>query len=210
MHKKVVKGSLSELFINPRQILLYPHKLNLRNQFTYHYSSRTYTTTTSRLFLGKVNSVRMGRTNDPVLIQSSSGVAENHLNPVGQHAHQHGNINQKWVSSLSNTSTNNKPVNGDSPHKLSSSSSAPANSSTPPQSSIDLNDKAMLMGKFQFLSLLLVMVCANFFFLDTTLSLDVRNKLGLRGIMPPAVDTHDTQIERCLARIRAKDHNLDK
>lgn len=42
------------------------------------------------------------------------------------------------------------------------------------------------------------------------MSLDVRNKLGLRGIMPPAVDTPDTQIERCLARIRAKTENLDK
>lgn len=46
--------------------------------------------------------------------------------------------------------------------------------------------------------------------LDTTLSHDLRNKLGLRGVMPPAVDTPDTQIERCLARIRAKNENLDK
>jgi hypothetical protein len=28
--------------------------------------------------------------------------------------------------------------------------------------------------------------------------------------MPPGVDTHDIQIERCLARIKAKTENLDK
>jgi malate dehydrogenase (oxaloacetate-decarboxylating)(NADP+) len=32
----------------------------------------------------------------------------------------------------------------------------------------------------------------------------------MRGIMPPAVDSSDVQIERCLARIRAKSTNLDK
>ena len=46
--------------------------------------------------------------------------------------------------------------------------------------------------------------------LDTTLSYELRNKLGIRGVMPPAVDTPDIQIERCLARIRAKSTNLDK
>ena len=50
---------------------------------------------------------------------------------------------------------------------------------------------------------------SDIFWVDTTLSLEVRNKLGLRGIMPPAVDTLDTQMERCLARIRAKTENLD-
>lgn len=46
--------------------------------------------------------------------------------------------------------------------------------------------------------------------LDTTLPYDLRTKLGIRGILPPAVDTSDIQIERCLARIRAKTTNLDK
>jgi malate dehydrogenase (oxaloacetate-decarboxylating)(NADP+) len=46
--------------------------------------------------------------------------------------------------------------------------------------------------------------------IDTTLSLELRNKLGLRGIMPPGVDSPDIQIERCLERIRAKETNLDK
>jgi hypothetical protein len=45
---------------------------------------------------------------------------------------------------------------------------------------------------------------------DTTLSLELRNKLGIRGVLPPAVDTPEIQIERCLARIRAKTTNLDK
>jgi len=46
--------------------------------------------------------------------------------------------------------------------------------------------------------------------LDTTLSYELRNKLGIRGVMPPAVDTPDIQIERCLSRIRAKTTNLEK
>jgi len=45
---------------------------------------------------------------------------------------------------------------------------------------------------------------------DTTLPLELRNKIGLRGMMPPGVDSTDSQIERCLARIRAKQTNLDK
>jgi len=48
-----------------------------------------------------------------------------------------------------------------------------------------------------------------FFVVDTTLPLELRNKLGIRGILPPAVDTHDNQIERCLSRIKAKSTNLE-
>jgi hypothetical protein len=73
-----------------------------------------------------------------------------------------------------------------------------------PQPPIAFKDKAALMGISSRISRA-VANCP-----DTTLSLDLRNKLGLRGIMPPAVDTPDIQIERCLARIRAKTSNLDK
>ena len=46
--------------------------------------------------------------------------------------------------------------------------------------------------------------------LDTALSYEARNKLGVTGVLPPAVDSPETQIERCLARIKAKKENLDK
>jgi hypothetical protein len=89
------------------------------------------------------------------------------------------------------------------PHKTFSSTTQPLTNGHTPQrtpNSSFVQDKSMLMGNR---SLELTHV-------DTTLSLDLRNKLGIRGIMPPAVDTPDIQIERCLARIRAKKNNLDK
>ena len=95
------------------------------------------------------------------------------------------------------------------PKPLSSLAAQPNSNGYPthkqsPQPPFTVKDKAAIMGTL-FYSIARTVLIA-----DTTLSLDLRNKLGLRGIMPPAVDTPDIQIERCLARIRAKPSNLDK
>jgi hypothetical protein len=73
----------------------------------------------------------MGRTSDPVLIQSTSSAAENQ--PINTHQLM-TNGNQKWVSSLAAAESSH-----DSPHRNKSSS-------TTPPSSITVEDKAILMG----------------------------------------------------------------
>ena len=78
----------------------------------------------------------MGRTSDPVLIQSTSSAAENQ--PINSHQLM-TNGNQKWVSSLAAAESNI-----DSPHRNKISSTP---SSTTPPSSITVEDKAILMGK---------------------------------------------------------------
>ena len=131
--------------------------------------------------------VRMGRTQAPVLIQSSA--------PDNQHPSSH---THKWQSTVASPSY----INGHTtPQYLKSAISTPQLS----------KDKQMYMGTVsQFYSFAKFQIKYWQLAVDTTLSLDVRNKLGLRGIMPPGVDSPDIQIERCLARIRAKNSNLDK
>src|SRR5208282_3130968 len=113
--RKVLKNSLSQLYKNPRHTHL-----------NRSLSSKTILTPSI------LNKIKMGRTNDPVLIQSTSSVAENH--PVQLMT----NGNQKSVSSLAAAHLNND----DSPHR----NSSPSTSSRTPPSSIMVKDKAILMG----------------------------------------------------------------
>ena len=142
-----------------------------------------------------LNKIKMGRSSVPVLTQSTAPVVEN------QQAHGNQLLksgNQKWVASLAGAHLNN----GDS---LNINTSSSTSSSTIPPPSITVKDKAILMGT----NTPSEGIFTDNFVVDTTLPHELRNKLGIRGIMPPGVDTIDTQIERCLARIRAKQTNLD-
>ena len=120
-------------------------------------------------------------TNDPVLITS-----------VGDPHQQNGS--QKWASSLA--TAQQTAINGGAHHHT------PHHKHTSSTSSFYPKDKVATMGISQLDRGMLI--------LDTTLSYELRNKLGIRGVMPPAVDTPDIQIERCLSRIRAKTTNLEK
>src|SRR5580692_11048519 len=122
------QGPLSELFYKPKHI----HSFNRRFAASTNRSITTRVTPTLPSILNK-NS-KMGRTNDPVLLQSSTSVAENHLNNIHTHL---TNGNQKWASSLAAQ----QKINGDTPQKTPSSTI----SSTTQPSSI-LQDQAALMG----------------------------------------------------------------
>lgn len=163
----------------------------------FYYSRSTTTAVGSSLYYTK----RMGRTQEPVLTQQSSSVHH----PSSSHTN-------KWHSSLASASASSSSplINGHTTPQF--------NKSTLPTPAQLPTERKNLMGnvlpdpkKPIFFRLLRTFLrIANNCVLDTTLSLELRNKLGIRGIMPPGVDSPDIQIERCLARIRAKQTNLDK
>jgi hypothetical protein len=136
--KIVVQGSLSELFYNPRHI----HSLNRRIAASTIRPISTRVTPTLRSILNK-NS-KMGRTNDPVLLQSPASVAENHLNNIQSH------LNQKWASSLAAQ----QKINVDTPKKNSSTASTISSGTQLPSI---LLDKSALMGIISPLLFLIVL-----------------------------------------------------
>jgi hypothetical protein len=189
------KSSVTELLFNPRQKKLHHHNYHHLYYYNYHPVCNRLPQLHHRICLRNFSSTcsvinsfnkpsfklsRMGRQQDPVLIQSSNSGAENRVQHMSQKSH----------STLSaQTNINGHTTTTTTPKQY-------------PFFPFGSKNQEMIMG----------INCLLFkrLMLDTTLSLELRNKLGLRGVLPPAVDTPDIQIERCLARIRAKTSNLDK
>lgn len=117
--EKVVRTSLSKLFYNPGHI---HHILNCR-----------FTDTKRPITIPAIlKKIKMGRSNAPVVIQSSTS-AENHLNHLQHLDH---------LKSASSLAAQPK-INGDNSHQNTSTAST---SSTSPLSSIIIKDKAAVMG----------------------------------------------------------------
>ena len=115
------KAVKSSLFYNPTRSIAHHNLYNKRFTATKVAAAATIARPPSRT-LNRFSIQRMGRSNDSVLLQSSSSVDS----PI-----HHGN--QKWVSSLSNQQF----TNGESPHKAYYSTFATPSSP---------KDRAMLLG----------------------------------------------------------------